>query len=109
MGDGKFGGGKEDVLWLLEQFKGLASAVKKINGLTNKQSPMLQPPTQGTIQRERRTGWYHGIKPEHILCYIYRHTNSPQELFQPSDWGSGKINTAFPTGTPTLRAPRSHH
>ena len=113
MRDGKFGGGKEDVLWLLEQFKGLASALKKIHGLTDEQSPMLQPPTQGAIQRERRAGWHHDIKPENILFSIYRHTNPPRKLFQISDWGSGKINTIIsgtvntnsPTGTPTYEPP----
>ena len=116
MSQEKFGGGKEDIVWLLKQLRGLASALKRIHGLTDgddlaePSSPMLQTPTP-VLPGGRRAGWHHDLKPENIL--LYRHTDPPRELFQISDWGSGKINTYHsgtiitpsPTGTPTYEPP----
>ena len=116
MRENKFRNRKEDILWLLEQLQGLASALKMIHDLSieddlaEPSSPMLQPPSP-ILPGERRAGWHHDLKPENIL--FFWHTDPPRGIFRISDWGSGKvntyrsgsINTRSPTGTPTYEPP----
>lgn len=101
------------LLWLLEQFKGLGSALKQIHDLSVDDSvskPLLQPPSP-TAQRDHKSGWHHDLKPENILFFY--ESNPPRGSFRIADWGSGKVNTyrsgsigtETPTGTLTYEPP----
>ncbi|KAL2047079.1 hypothetical protein N7G274_001098 [Stereocaulon virgatum] len=111
----QFRGGRE--LWLLEQLKGLASALKLIHDLSNEdtltplQSPRHQAPSP-ILTGERRAGWHHDLKPENILYFW--DTDPPLGTFRISDWGSGRVNTyrsgrtvftPSPNGTLTYEPP----
>ena len=84
----------KEMLWLLEQFRGLASALKLIHDLSNEDAPAQSPRLQvssPTLPGEQKAGWHHDLKPENIL-YFYD-TDPPRGTLRISDWGSGKINT----------------
>jgi serine/threonine protein kinase len=108
---------EKETLWLLEQFKGLASALKLIHDLSNEdtltptQSPRLQA-LSPILPGERRAGWHHDLKPENILYFW--DTDPPHGTFRISDWGSGRVNTyrsgrtvftPSPNGTLTYEPP----
>ena len=102
---------KKDALWLLDQFHGMAGAVKRIHDLSEVEGPTskstLSTPTAG----ERRTAYHHDLKPENIL--FFSDGSSSRGTFRISDWGSGKVNTyrhssyhtKSPIGTLTYEPP----
>ncbi len=102
---------KKDALWLLDQFHGMAGAVKRIHDLSEVETPIskstLSTPTAG----ERRTAYHHDLKPENIL--FFSDGSSSRGTFRISYWGSGKVNTyrhssyhtKSPIGTLTYEPP----
>lgn len=105
---------KEHLLWLLDQFKGLASALKQIHDLSVDSpvsGPLLLQPPSPTAQRDHKSGWHHDLKPENILYFF--ETRPPRGSFRIADWGSGKVNTyrsgsigtETPSGTLTYEPP----
>ena len=105
-------------LWLLQQFCGLASAVKFIQNMYDVSVPdnpdlrqqNLQPPSPA-VSGMQKSGWHHDIKLDNILYFF--DTDPRRETLRISDWGAGKvhtyrsasINTKSPNGTPTYEAP----
>ncbi|MCJ1475517.1 hypothetical protein MMC13_004180 [Lambiella insularis] len=102
---------KENTLWLLSQFHGLAEALRCVHILT-------EPPEQTTSaglaagRPKRRSAWHHDVKPENILAFF----DKPSDCtFKLADFGSGKVsqlrsgllslNTRSPSGTLTYEAP----
>lgn len=111
-----FGGPKKErILWLLEQFRGLASAIQSIHDLSSAEgssntSNLTIPPAVG---REKKSGWHHDLKPENILHFSSK--NSKLGTLRIADFGSGKvhtyrsgsINTGSPNGTLTYEPPEA--
>lgn len=107
---------KGELLWILVQFQGLASALRQIHGLSDDNtpssvsSPLLQPPSP-VVQGVHRSGWHHDLKPENILYFW--DTDPPCGTLRIADWGCGKVstyrsgsyNTPTPNGTPTYEPP----
>ena len=103
---------KENIMWLLRQFRGLAAAMKDIHNLSlaivTPKGSSLQAPKQ-----ERRAGWHHDIKPENILYFTK--AGLPHGTFKIADFGSskiqtyrsGSINTRSPIGTLTYEPPEA--
>ena len=102
---------KKDALWLLDQFHGMAEAVKRIHDLSGPEAPTSSSTLMAPTAGERRTAWHHDIKPENIL--FFRNSSSGRGMFRISDWGSGKVNayrtrsyhTESPIGTLTYEPP----
>lgn len=102
----------ETILWLLEQFCGLAGAIRTIHNLsetgTSVSAPNLTLPLPA---QEKKSGWHHDIKPENIL--YFRKMGFKLGEFRIADFGAGKIhtyrsrsvNTTSPNGTPTYEPP----
>ena len=109
MGRNKFN--KEDALWLLDQFHGMAEAVKWIHDLSGPETPTSSLTLMTPAAGERRTAWHHDLKPENIL--FFKNSSSSRGMFLISDWGSGKVNnyhtrsyhTESPIGTLTYESP----
>lgn len=109
MGQNKFN--KEDALWLLDQFHGMAEAVKRIHDLSGPEAPTSSLTLMTPAAGERRTAWHHDLKPENIL--FFKNSSSSRGMFRISDWGSGKVNkyhtrsyhTESPIGTLTYEPP----
>lgn len=60
----------EKTLWLLDQFRGVAFALRNIHNLSDVDSPVsastqLNTPAPGL----RRSGWHHDLKPENIFFF----------------------------------------
>ncbi len=103
----------EDILWLLEQIRGLADALRLIHDLSsqpvNSGGSNLPPPAKNT----RRSGWHHDIKPENILCFALRHHR--YSSLRIADFGSskiqtyrsGSIHTQSPNGTKDYEPPEA--
>ena len=84
----------DEVLWILEQIHGLASALRHIDALSDGEETPLKSSSLGTESAEkieRRASWHHDIKPENILVFIS--TDPPGRMFKISDWGAGKVIT----------------
>ena len=108
---------KGNIIWLLEQLRGLGEALKDIHNLSrlglstlgSSPAPNLSAPQQ----QMRESGWHHDLKPENILLYKTR--GSRRGTFQISDFGSskihtyrsGSINTRSPNGTLTYEPPEA--
>ena len=100
---------KNNIIWLTQQFRGLAEALKGIHDLSG--AGALQPALDfATHPRgERRAGYHHDLKPENIL--FYKDTRN----FEISDFGSGKVhtyrsgsyNSPSPHGTLTYEPPEA--
>lgn len=113
-----FGGPeKETILWLLAQFRGLASAIHNIHDLSSAEgsstsstaSNLAIPPAR----QEKKSGWHHDLKPENILYFSSK--SSKLGTLRIADFGSGKIhtyrsgsiNTRSPNGTLTYEPPEA--
>ena len=109
----QFGGPtKENIIWLLREFRGLAEALKGIHDLSGtgalESAPSLVTPRSG----ERKAGYHHDLKPENILFYK---DTGPRGTFEISDFGTGKVhtyrsgsyNTSSANGTLTYEAPEA--
>ena len=105
---------KENNIWLLEQFSGLANALHLIHNLTFSNSTLASDPNLSPIapqDRERKAGWHHDLKPENIL--YFEDAKLDRKNFQIADFGSSKIHVvrshSHPTrstmGTPTYEPP----
>ena len=103
---------KRDAFWLLDQFRGMAEAVKRIHhDLPDKETTTSNLTVKTSAPGERRTAWHHDIKPENIL--FFKNNTSNHGMFRLSDWGSAKvnpyrtrsINTTSPIGTLTYEPP----
>lgn len=102
---------KKNALWLLDQFLGMAEAVKRIHDLSGPEAPGSNFALMAPAAGERRTAWHHDLKPDNIL--FFRKTPSDHGMFRISDWGSGKVNayhtrsyhTKSPIGTLTYEPP----
>ncbi len=87
---------KDNIMWLLNQLRGLAEALKDIHNLssigpslpTPTPAPNLAAPQQPQM---RKSGWHHDLKPENIL--LFKCSGHGRGTFQISDFGSGKIHT----------------
>ncbi len=104
--------GKDNIIWLIRQFRGLAEAVKGIHDLSGAAGAdaLQSAPDLVTHPRgERRAGYHHDLKPANII--FYKATGN----FEISDFGSGKVhtyrsgsyNTSSPNGTPTYEPPEA--
>jgi serine/threonine protein kinase len=99
---------KENVLWILSQLCGLASALKRIHNFTTEPATLLVPSTT------QESAWHHDLKPENILCFF--NSRYPRRgSLQIADFGSGKVhilrsgspNTHSANGTQTYEAPEA--
>ena len=85
---------KENVLWLLEQFKGLADGVRQIHNLTGLGPGMLDRRLNINQKRER-TGFHHDLKPENILVFLDSQRDSDDQVtgrtWKIADFGSARI------------------
>ena len=81
---------ERDAFWLLDQFRGMANAVKRIHDLEIEASTSTLD-VKTSIVAGRKTGWHHDIKPENIL--YFKDSPSNRGMFRISDWGSAKVNT----------------
>ena len=87
---------KENIIWLLRQFLGLAGAVQLIHNLSIDAPSPLAPSLTASHPGERKSGWHHDLKPENIL--YYRIPGPRRGTFQISDFGSAKVHT-YRSGT----------
>ena len=102
---------EKNAFWLLEQFHGMAEAVKRIHNLSFPEIPSSSLTATTPASGERRTAWHHDIKPENIL--FFKDNSSSCGMFRFSDWGSAKVNvyrtrsynTKNPIGTLTYEPP----
>ena len=102
---------KNNVFWLLDQFRGMAEAVKRIHDLSYTEAQTTSLMVNTSAPGERRTAWHHDIKPENILYFHDSYSNCG--MFRISDWGCGKVNTyrtrsyntKSPIGTITYEPP----
>ena len=102
---------ENNVFWLLDQFRGMAEAVKRIHDLSYTEAQTTSLTVNTSAPGERRTAWHHDIKPENIL-YL-KNGSSNCGMFRISDWGCGKVNayrtrsynTKSKIGTPTYEPP----
>ena len=78
---------KENFIWLIRQFRGLAEALKGIHDLTSAGALQSAPDLTTSPRGERRGGYHHDLKPENILFY------KATDNFEISDFGSGKVHT----------------
>lgn len=106
----RFGGPtKENIIWLLRQFRGLAEALKGIHDLSGTGALEPAPSLVTRPLGERKAGYHHDLKPENILFYKFTDT------FEISDFGSGKVhtyrsgsyNTSSANGTLTYEPPEA--
>jgi len=84
-------GGKE-VLWFLEQLRGLADAIKQVHELEREKYIGLSRDAKSKIKAEERDssqGYHHDIKPENIL--VFERTLGYDPTFKLSDFGAGDI------------------
>ncbi len=107
---------KENIMWFLEQFRGLAEALKGIHDLSSGFSPPTGsklPVPSSPSSEFRKSAWHHDLKPENIL--LYKVSGSHKGTFQIADFGSGKVhtyrsgsvNTQSPNGTLTYEPPEA--
>lgn len=82
---------ENNVFWLLDQFRGMAEAVKRIHDLSYTEAQTTSLTVNTSAPGERRTAWHHDIKPENIL--YFKNSSSTCGMFRISDWGCGKVNT----------------
>ena len=102
---------QKDAFWLLDQFHGMAEAVKRVHDLSSVKDPTSSLNVTTSAAGERRTAWHHDIKPENIL--FFKDNSSYRGMFRLSDWGSAKVNpyrtrsynTKSPIGTLTYEPP----
>ena len=105
----EFGPNKEDNIWLLEQFYGLADALFFIHDMQFPSEAQLSP--KANTQEERKAGWHHDLKLANIL-FFYDEGNE-RGILQIADFGSSKVNimrshshkTISKGGTPTCEPP----
>lgn len=108
-------------VWLLEQFRGLADALRVIHNLSD--TTILRAQAQLTVPATRNIAWHHDLKPDNFLFFSTQ--DSPQlnrkageGIISIADFGSGKvhtfrpsptgsINTRSPNGTPTYESPET--
>ena len=104
---------QDKILWLLQQLRGLAQALKDIHNL-----PFLEALPSGSSRKagpleSQKTGYHHDLKPENIL---YFSTPGPENgILKVADFGSGKINpyrsgsidSNSPNGTLTYEPPEA--
>ena len=100
---------KNETLWLIEQFYGLAHALHGVHQIIKAPTPpSALVPADADPQK---SGWHHDIKPENILFFPGK--LSGLGTLRLADWGSGKVhlirsgsvNTRTPSGTSTYEAP----
>ena len=102
---------QHDASWLLDQFRGMAEAVRRIHNLSDKEEPTSNLAVMASVPGERMTAWHHDIKPENIL--FFKDSSSSCGIFRLADWGSAKVNpyrtrshnTSSPIGTLTYEPP----
>lgn len=82
---------ENNVFWLLDQFRGMAEAVKRIHDLSYKEAQTTSLTVNTSAPGERRTAWHHDMKPGNIL--YFKNSSSNCGMFRFSDWGCGKVNT----------------
>lgn len=77
----------EEVVWLLNQLKGLAEGVRTIHIL----GPMsaLSAEDQPSSKGRKSSGFHHDLKPENIL--VFKDENTPRGVLKISDFGSARI------------------
>ena len=100
---------KENTIWLLRQFRGLAEALKGIHDLSGVGTSPSAPSLVARPANERKAGYHHDLKPENILYF------KATREFQISDFGSGKVqtyrsgshNTSSANGTLTYEPPEA--
>lgn len=99
---------KENILWLLSQLHGLASALKRIHLFST------APATLSVPSAAQESAWNHDHKPENILCF-FKGRFLKRGSLQVADFGSGKVhilrsgsvNTHSANGTQTYEAPEA--
>ena len=97
MGQNKFA--ENNAFWLLDQFHGMAEAMKWIHDLEPKTSSLT---LNTSAPGERKTAWHHDIKPDNIL--YFKDTSQGCGTFRISDWGCGKVST-YRTGSYNIKSP----
>ncbi len=111
MGKPEYKFAEKDAFWLLDQFRGMAGAVKRIHDLSYVDTSTSSLGIMSFATGERKTAWHHDIKPENIL--FFKDNSSSRRMFRISDWGSAKVNTyrtrsyrtQHPIGTLTYEPP----
>ena len=93
---------QKDALWLLDQFYGMADAIRRIHNLSNKEEPTSSLTVVTSAPGERTTAWHHDIKPDNIL--FFKDSCSSYGIFGLTDWGSAKVNP-YRTGSYNTRSP----
>ncbi|KAL8921395.1 MAG: hypothetical protein Q9208_005721 [Pyrenodesmia sp. 3 TL-2023] len=106
---------RQPTLWLLEQLRELADALRIIHNLPG--DGELGSLAQLAVP-SKESGWHHDLKPENILFFSTQTTPPPARLAGEgticiADFGSGKVhtyrtasvNTKSPNGTPDYEAP----
>ncbi|KAF6234580.1 hypothetical protein HO173_007206 [Letharia columbiana] len=78
---------KENIMWLLRQFRGLAEALKDIHNLSGAGDLQSAPNLVTHSGGDRKAGYHHDLKPENILFY------KVSGNFEISDFGSSKVHT----------------
>ncbi|MCJ1379471.1 hypothetical protein MMC17_002572 [Xylographa soralifera] len=111
---------KDNIRWLLRQFRGLVDAMESVHTVTaasgpnTKFGPALPPANAATHKEIQKSGWHHDIKPENILYFLKRNEESSSRVdLCLADFGSGRVQflrsgslqTRSATGTPTYEAP----
>ena len=99
------------MIWILRQLRGLASAIKHIHDLSN--NGTRTGSRLHVSEQVNRAGWHHDIKPQNILYFAGSSEN--EAAFRIADLGSskiqtyrsGSIETKTPTGTPTYEPPEA--
>ena len=103
---------KENIIWLIRRFRGLAEAVKGIHDLSGTGGLQPAPNLDTRPLGDRKAGYHHDLKPENILFYRITGTRGTFEI---SDFGSGKVhtyrsgsyNTSSANGTLTYEPPEA--
>jgi serine/threonine protein kinase len=102
--------GKDNILWLLNQFKGLADAVRQIHNLTGL-GPGTLDRRLNTVQKRDKTGFHHDLKPENILVFAENRPESHEQLmgrtWKIADFGSARIGHII-SGSGPGRPSKSH-
>ncbi|CAD6565853.1 MAG: hypothetical protein ASARMPRED_008012 [Alectoria sarmentosa] len=89
MGRNKFN--KEDALWLLDQFHGMAEAVKWIHDLSGPETPTSSLTLMTPAAGERRTAWHHDLKPENILFFKNKTFSNQRDDKRDADSGTSSM------------------
>ncbi|KAI4159816.1 MAG: hypothetical protein LQ342_006234 [Letrouitia transgressa] len=95
-------------LWLLDQFRGLAHAIRDIHNLSTTSNMVSSSNLAAPNSGMRTSGWHHDLKPANILLFPPKSQETNEAaIFGDlwiADFGSGKVNT-YRSGSINTRSP----